>query len=104
MILDNIQTFYSDPRLVVAALDVLTKRAQVPGVFPLLEEAGVVEGIIQYILEHQYDQGVQYAGLKGLSAVMMMIRMMMRMDIIVMVYHIINMIIMWMMQKRINNK
>ena len=67
-ILDILQTFYTDPHVVVPVLDVLTKCAQVPGVFPLLEEAGAVEGIIQCMLEHSKDRGVQHAGLKALSA------------------------------------
>lgn len=67
-ILDSIQQFYDNPNVVIAGLGALTKCAAVAGCFPILEEAGVPEAIIQCMLEHPDNQKVQLEGLKALAA------------------------------------
>ena len=67
-ILDNIQECYDDPKVVVQGLNALAKCALVPGSFPALEEAGVVEGVVQCMLEHPDDAQVQFGGIKVLQA------------------------------------
>jgi len=67
-ILDDVQRMYDDSGVVVHALDAITSCAKVPGVFPILEEAGVCEGVVQCMLEHPDDMAVQYKGLLALGA------------------------------------
>jgi len=67
-ILDNIQQCYDDPAVVCQALDAIINCAKVPGVFPIMEEAGVCEGVVQCMLEHPDDMAVQYKGLLALGA------------------------------------
>eukprot|EP01083_Nonionella_stella_P080781 222104_1 len=67
-ILDNIQQCYDDPNIVCQALDAIINCAKVPGVFPIMEEAGVCEGVVQCMLEHPDDMAVQYKGLLALGA------------------------------------
>jgi len=67
-ILDNIQKCYDDPNVVVQALDAIISCARVPGVFPIMEEAGVCEGVVQCMLEHPDNMAVQYKGLLALGA------------------------------------
>eukprot|EP01084_Bolivina_argentea_P226402 382452_1 len=67
-ILENIQQAYDDPNVVCSALDAIINCAKVPGVFPIMEEAGVCEGVVQCMLEHPDNMAVQYKGLLALGA------------------------------------
>merc|ERR1719295_1607454 len=67
-ILDNIQQCYDNPEVVCQALDAIINCARVPGVFPIMEEAGVCEGVVQCMLEHPDNMAVQYKGLLALGA------------------------------------
>lgn len=49
-------------------MDAIINCARVPGVFPIMEEAGVCEGVVQCMLEHPENMAVQYKGLLALGA------------------------------------
>ncbi|ETO05320.1 hypothetical protein RFI_32077 [Reticulomyxa filosa] len=67
-ILEGIQNYYDNPKIVAAGLENLLRCALVNGAFLRLEEAGVPEAVVQCMLEHPDDIGVQLQGLKLLAA------------------------------------